>query len=175
MLPPGFGYVRKKNHCGGRKERGMNLKAKVYVENQKKRIEEKLKARLALLKEKGQKEDVIQRDAGVRQLKAQVRKMDYRLAAIAAQEKLNRERAQAKMERLAAEKAAREAPQEEAPKKEPEKKEKKGKKEKAEKPPKAEGKAQGKPAGKAEGQGEEEKGKKEKPEKAEKKPKNAAG
>ncbi|KPK87522.1 MAG: hypothetical protein AMJ94_16755 [Deltaproteobacteria bacterium SM23_61] len=151
----------------------MNLRAKVYVENQKKRIEEKLNARLALLKEKGQKEDVIQKDAKVRQLKAQVRKMDYRLAAIAAQEKLNQERAQAKIGRLEAEKAAKEALQEEAAEKEPEKKEKKGKKEKAEKPPKAEGKADGKPAGKAEGKPEEKKGKKEKPEKAEKKPKKA--
>jgi hypothetical protein len=151
----------------------MNLKAKVYVENQKKRIEGKLNARLALLKEKGQKEDVIQKDAGVRQLKAQVRKMDYRLAAIAAQEKLNQERAQAKIDRLEAEKAAKGALQEEAAKKEPEKKEKKGKKEKAEKPPRAEGKAEGKPAGKAEGKPEEKKEKKEKPEKAEKKPKKA--
>ena len=153
----------------------MNLKAKVYVENQKKRIEEKLKARLALLKEKGQKEDVIQKDAGVRQLKAQVRKMDYRLAAIAAQEKLNQDRAQAKIDRLAAEKAAKEAPPEEAEKKEPEKKEKKAKKEKPEKTPKAEGKAGAKPAGKAEGKPEEKKEKKEKPEKAGKKPGKAEG
>jgi hypothetical protein len=137
----------------------MNLKAKVYVENQKKRIQEKLSARLALLKEKGLKEDVIQRDAGVRQLKAQVRKMVYRLASIAAQEKLNQERAQAKIDKLAAEKAAKEAPKEEAAKKEPEKKEKKAKKEKGEKQPKPEGKKE----------------KKEKPEKSEKKPEKAEG
>jgi len=153
----------------------MNLKAKVYVENQKKRIQEKLNARLALLKEKGRKEDVVQRDATIRQLKAQVRKMDYRLAAMAAQEKLNQERAQAKIDKLAAEKAAKEAPKEVAEKKEPEKKEKKAKKEKGEKPPKAEGKAEGKPEGKAEGKPEEKKGKKEKPEKAEKKPEKAEG
>jgi len=145
----------------------MNLKAKVYVENQKKRIGEKLNARLALLKEKGLKEDVIQKDAGVRQLKAQVRKMDYRLASIAAQEKLNQERAQAKMERLAAEKAAKEKPKEEAAKKEPEKKEKKAKKEKSEKLPMSEGKSESKPQGKKE--------KKERPEKAEKKTEKAGG
>jgi hypothetical protein len=153
----------------------MNLRAKVYVENQKKRIEEKLKARLALLKEKGQKEDVIEKDAGVRQLKAQVRKMNYRLTAIAAQEKLNQDRAQAKIDRLAAEKAAKEVPQEEAAEKEPEKKEKKAKKGKPEKPPKAEGKAEAKPAGKAGGKPEEKKEKKEKAEQAEKKPKKAGG
>lgn len=145
----------------------MNLKAKVYVENQKKRIQGKLNARLVLLKEKGLKVDVIQKDAKIRQLKAQVRKMDYRLASIAAQEKLNQERAQAKIDKLAAEKAAKEAPKEEAAKKEPEKKEKKAKKEKGEKQPK--------PGGKAEGKPEEKKEKKEKPEKAEKKPKKAEG
>jgi hypothetical protein len=153
----------------------MNLRAKVYVENQKKSIQDKLSARLVLLKERGLKEDVIQRDAGVRQLKAQVRKMNYRLAAIAAQEKLNQDRTQAKIDKLAAEKAAKEAPKEEAPKKVPEKKEKKAKKEKGEKPPKPEGKAEGKPEGKAEPKPEEKKEKKEKSEKAEKKPKKAEG
>jgi hypothetical protein len=153
----------------------MNLRAKVYVENQKKSIQDKLSARLVLLKERGLKEDVIQRDARVRQLKAQVRKMNYRLAAIAAQEKLNQDRTQAKIDKLAAEKAAKEAPKEEAPKKVPEKKEKKAKKEKGEKPPKPEGKAEGKPEGKAEPKPEEKKEKKEKSEKAEKKPKKAEG
>ena len=153
----------------------MNLRAKVYVENQKKSIQDKLSARLVLLKERGLKEDVIQRDAGVRQLKAQVRKMNYRLAAIAAQEKLNQDRTQAKIDKLVAEKAAKEAPKEEAPKKVPEKKEKKAKKEKGEKPPKPEGKAEGKPEGKAEPKPEEKKEKKEKSEKAEKKPKKAEG
>ena len=54
------GYVKKKNHCLGRKEMGMNLRAKVYVENQKKRVLEALNARLERLKEKGLKEDLIQ-------------------------------------------------------------------------------------------------------------------
>jgi hypothetical protein len=132
----------------------MNLKAKVYVESQKKRVQEALKARLARLKEKGLKEDIIQKDATVRKLKAQVRKADYRLASIGAQEKLNQERAQAKLDKLAAEKAAKEAPQLEAEKGAPEKKEKKAKKEK-----------QAKPEGKAEGK-KEKKEKQDKPKKA---------
>jgi hypothetical protein len=141
----------------GRKEIGMNLKAKVYVENQKKRVLEALNARLARLKEKGLKEDIIQKDATVRKLKAQLRKADHRLASIAAQEKLNQERVQAKLDRQAAEKAAKEAPQAEAEKVEPEKKEKKAKKEKKEKQAKPEGKAEGK---------KEKKEKQEKPKKA---------
>jgi len=151
------GYVKKKNHRLGRKEIGMNLKAKVYVENQKKRVLEALNARLARLKEKGLKEDIIQKDATVRKLKAQLRKADHRLASIAAQEKLNQERVQAKLDRQAAEKAAKEAPQAEAKKVEPEKKEKKAKKEKQEKQEKPEGKAEGK---------KEKKEKQEKPKKA---------
>jgi outer membrane biosynthesis protein TonB len=136
----------------------MNLKAKVYVENQKKRVQEALNARLERLKEKGLKEDLIQKDATVRKLKAQVRKADHRLASIAAQEKLNQERVQAKLDKQAAEKAAKEAPQPEAEKGEPEKKEKKAKKEKREKQAKPEGKV------------EEKKEKKEKPEKPKKAP-----
>ena len=135
----------------------MNLKAKVYVENQKKRVLEALNARLVRLKEKGLKEDIIQKDATVRKLKAQLRKADHRLASIAAQEKLNQERVQAKLDRQAAEKAAKEAPQAEAKKVEPEKKEKKAKKEKQEKQEKPEGKAEGK---------KEKKEKQEKPKKA---------
>jgi hypothetical protein len=146
-------------------EIGMNLRAKVYVENQKKSIQEKLSARLAMLKEKGLKDGAIPRDATVRKLKALVRKMDRRLASIAAQEKLAQDRAQAKIDKVAAEKAAKEAPKAGAGKAEPEKKEKKGKKEKGEKQPKAEGKGEGKPEGKK-----EKKEKPAKPEKAEKKP-----
>ncbi|MGE5252965.1 MAG: hypothetical protein ACM3N7_03300 [Planctomycetaceae bacterium] len=154
----------------------MNLKAKVYVENRKKKIQEELSARLARLKEQGVKEETIQKDATVRRMRAQVRKMDDRLAAISAQEKLNQERAQAKIDKLAAEKAAKEAPIEEAEKKEPEKKEKKAKKEKAEKPPRPEGTAAGKSEEKAElapPKPKEKKETKEKPQKAEKKPKKA--
>jgi len=141
----------------------MNLRAKVYVENQKKSIQEKLNARLAMLKEKGLKEEAIQRDATVRKLKALVRKMDSRLGSIAAQEKITQDRAQAKIDRLNAEKAAKEAPKGEKEKGEPEKKDKKAKKEKGEKQPKGEGKPEGKQEGKK-----EKKEKAPKPEKAEK-------
>jgi len=134
----------------------MNLKAKVYVENQKKTVQEALNVHLARLKEKGLKEDIIQRDATIRKLKAQLRKADYRLASIAAQEKLNQERAQAKLEKQAAKKAAQEGPPIEAEKGEPGKKEKKAKKEKQGKQEK-----QAKPGGKEEGKKE----KKEKPDK----------
>ena len=105
----------------------MNLKAKIYVENQKRNVQAKLDARLASLKEKGLDEAAIKKDAAVRKLKAEVRKADFRLASIAAQEKLNQERAQAKLDKLAAEKAAREAPKNEEAEAAPEKKEKKGK------------------------------------------------
>ncbi len=109
----------------------MNLRARVHVENQKKLIQAKLEARLAFLKEKGFSAEKIQKDATLRKIKALVRKADSRLASIAAQEKLNHERAQAKVEKLAAAKAAKEKPPE-AEEIIPEKK-KKGKKEKQEK------------------------------------------
>ena len=87
----------------------MNLKARIYVENQKRNGEAKLEARLAYLREKELDPGSIQRDATLRKIKALVRKADFRLARIAAQENLNQERAQAKVERLAAEKAAQKA------------------------------------------------------------------
>jgi hypothetical protein len=109
----------------------MNLRAKVYIENQKKDAEAKLAARLTFLKEKGLSPEVIKKDATFRQIKAIVRKAETRLAAIRASEKLNQERAQAKAEKL----AAKQAPQEKVPaepvEEVPEKKPKKGKKEKA--------------------------------------------
>jgi len=148
----------------------MNLRAKVYVENQKKKTQEELSTRLARLKEEGAKDRDTQRDATVRKLKALVRKMDYRLASIAAQEKLSQERAQAKIDKLNAEKAAKEAPKAGAAKAEPEKKEKKAKKEKGEKQPKGEGKAEGKPEAKK-----EKKERPPKPEKSEKKPEKEEG
>ena len=116
----------------------MNLKAKIYVENQKATAQEKLNARLTLLKEKGLEDRPIQRDTRLRQLKAQLAKANARLARIAAQEKLNQERAQAKIDKPAKEKAAKGSRKAEAAKAEPEKKEKKAKK-----------KEQAKPAGKA--------------------------
>jgi hypothetical protein len=141
-------------------ENGMNLRAKIYVETQKKSVQGKLEARLVSLKEKGIDEAVIKKDATVRKLKAEVRKADFRLASIAAQEKLNQERAQAKIDKVAAEKAAREAPKTEAAGAAPEKKETTGKKEKPEKQAKSEGKKE-----RSEGKKEKPEGKKENQEK----------
>jgi len=122
----------------------MNLRARIYVENQKRDAQGKLEARLAWLKEKGLDSEAISQDATVRKLKGMIRKAIFRLTAIAAQEKLNQERAQAKADKLAAEKAAREAPKEEEvvaeEKKKKEKKEKPAKAEKAGKPAPKKGK-----------------------------------
>jgi len=74
----------------------MPLKAKIHVENQKKTAHGKLAARLALLNEKGLGGGAIQRDSMMRKLRAEIRKANYRLACIAAQEKLNEERLAAK-------------------------------------------------------------------------------
>jgi hypothetical protein len=109
----------------------MNLKARVHVENQKKEAQARLAARLAVLKDRGVSGEAMQRDAALRKIKAEIRESDFRLASISAQVKLNQDRAQAKIDKIAAEKAAKEAPQEEAPAA-PEKKEKKAKKAKAE-------------------------------------------
>jgi hypothetical protein len=128
------GYVKRKDHFSRWKENGMNLRAKIYVEDQKKRAQAGLDTRRALLKEKGLKDPEIKKDVTARKLKADVRKADFRLASIAAQEKLNQDRVQAKADKLAAGKAAKEAPEKK------EKKEKKGKKEKSEKQAKSEGK-----------------------------------
>jgi hypothetical protein len=135
----------------------MNLRARIYVENQKKSSREKLDARLALLTGRGYEQASLERDPTVRKLKAELRKADFRLASIVAQEKLNQERAQAKMDKLAAEKAAREEKAEKAEAPGKKEKEKKGKKEKSEKQAKPEGK-KGKPGGKKEKQEKEAEG-----------------
>lgn len=83
----------------------MNLKAKTHVENQKKSAVEKLAARQAILKEKGLDDVAVQRDAMYRKIKADIRKANVRLSAIAAQEKLNLERAKSKAEKKAAPKS----------------------------------------------------------------------
>ena len=102
----------------------MSLKAKIYVENQKKTGHGKLAARLAFLNEKRLDGAAIQRDSMIRKLRAEIRKANYRLACIAAQEKLN-------AERLAAKKSLREMPPAEPIK---EVSGKKGKKEKKKEP-----------------------------------------
>lgn len=106
----------------------MNLKAKIYVENQKKDGEAQLAARLALLQGKGMSPDGLQKEATLRRIKALIRKAETRLAAIQAQEKLNQERAQAKLAKLAAKQAARETAAAGAAEEAPAKKAKKEKK-----------------------------------------------
>ena len=108
----------------------MNLRARVYVEKQKKGVEDELAARLAMLKGKGERPEKTQKDATVRRLKAELRKANTRLASITAQEKLNQERAQATAQKIAAKKAEREAALKGITAEPAEKKEKKGKKEK---------------------------------------------
>jgi hypothetical protein len=117
----------------------MNLKAKIHIERQKQTAQEKLNARLVVLKERGLEDKVIERDSTLRHFKAEVGKANSRLAAIAAQEKLNQERVQAKIDKPARE-AAKQAAKAEAGKAEAEKKEKKDKKQKQ---AGAEGKAKG--------------------------------
>ncbi len=102
----------------------MKLKAKIYVENHKKTAHGKLAARLAFLNEKGLGGGAIQRDSMIRKLRAELRKANYRLACIAAQEKLN-------AERLAAKKSLREMPPAGPTKEVPGKKEKKEEKKEA--------------------------------------------
>ena len=116
----------------------MNLRARVYVEKQKKDAEDKLAGRLAMLKEKGISPEKIQKDATVRRLKAELRQAKKRLASISAQEKLNQERIVAKEQKIAAKKAEREAALKGTAEEPAEKKEKKGKKEKPEKEAKPE-------------------------------------
>ena len=113
----------------------MPLKAKIHVENQKKTAHGKLAARLTFLNEKGLGGAEIQRDSMMRKLRAEIRKANYRLACIAAQEKLN-------SERLAAKESLREMPPAEPIKEVPGKKGKKEKEKEEEKEPSPASKAQ---------------------------------
>jgi len=87
----------------------MNLKQKIYAENKKNVIQGRIAARRAFLKEKGLDSAAIQKDVLIRKMKAEIRQANYRLACIAAQKKLNADKAQAKAEKLAAGKNARKA------------------------------------------------------------------
>lgn len=116
----------------------MNRKAKPYLEAQKSSVLTKLDARRALLKERGLNEEAIRKDVTMKKLKADLRKSDFRLASVAAQEKISRDVAQAKAEKAAAAKA----PKKESPVEAPAKKEKKEKKEKKPKKEKTEQQAQ---------------------------------
>jgi hypothetical protein len=106
----------------------VNLKAKIYLENQKKVTSEKLAARLAALKEKGLDDAAIRRDSLIKKMKADIRTANYRLGCIAAQEKLNADKVQTKAKKLAAKKEAADKPKAKKSKEVPAKKEKKAKK-----------------------------------------------
>jgi hypothetical protein len=106
----------------------MKIKAKVHLENQKNAAQIRLAARLDVLKEKGLEGAVIKRDTAIRKIKADIRKANHRLASIAAQEKLNAEKAQIKAEKSVKEKGTRETAPAETPKPVPAKKVKQEKK-----------------------------------------------
>ena len=108
----------------------MNLRAKIHVENQRNAAENRLAVRLDSLKEKGLQGVSIQRDPVIRKIRAEIRKANYRLASIAAQEKLNAEKAKIKAEKLVKEKSNRDKAPEETPKSVPKKKVKQEKKKK---------------------------------------------
>jgi len=105
----------------------------------------KLDTRRIFLKQKGLSDEAIRKDVTIRKLKAEVRKSDFRMAAIAAQEEITRRVAQGKADKL----AAANAPKKESPEEMPVKKDKKAKKERSEKQAKPEGKIE-KPENKTE-------------------------
>jgi hypothetical protein len=105
-----------------KKENLMKLKAKIHLENQKNVADARLTARLEFLKEKGWEGVAIKRDPVIRKIRADIRKANYRLACIAAQEKLNAEKAQIKAEKLGKEHGTPEKAPKETPKRVPKKK-----------------------------------------------------
>jgi hypothetical protein len=122
----------------------MNTKVST-LEARKKISQAKLHIRRIFLKEKGLSDEAIRKDAAIRKLKAELRKSDFRMAAIAAQEETTRRVAKGKADKLAAAKA----PEKESAEEIPVKKEKKRKKERSEKQAKPEGKTE-KPENKTE-------------------------
>lgn len=100
------------------------------MESQKKVTGDRLAARISSLKEKGLADAAIHRDNAIKKMKADIRQTNYRLACIAAQEKLNADRAKAKAEKLTGKKNAPDKPPAKTAK---EASGKKGKKEKKEK------------------------------------------
>lgn len=78
------------------------LRRKTFIEEQKKSAEGKLAARLELLKAKGMDDRLIQKDAKIKQIKAQIRKSKHQLGGIAAMETLAVEKADARARKAAA-------------------------------------------------------------------------
>jgi hypothetical protein len=113
----------------------MNTKV-ATLEARKKISQAKLDTRRIFLKEKGVSDEAIRKDGAIRKLKAELRKSDFRIAAIAAQEETMRRAAKGKADKLAAAKN----PEKASPEEKPVKKEKKAKKERPQKRAKPEGK-----------------------------------
>jgi hypothetical protein len=105
----------------------MNHKVKRYAEEQRQKNMDRLMARVALLKEKGQDPKQMAKDTQVRKLKAEIRQANARLRAVAASEELNAKKIQLKQEKAEAAKLAP-AEEEKPAKKKPEKPVKKEKK-----------------------------------------------
>jgi hypothetical protein len=103
------------------------LSRKPQIEEHKKSAEGKLAARLELLKTKGMDAKQIQKDARIKQIKAQIRKAKHQMGGIAAMEALTAEKADARAQKAAAAKAPRQEPKK-APKSAAPKKPKKEKK-----------------------------------------------
>ncbi len=111
----------------------MNLKAKPYVENQKQAAQDQLAKRKSALEAKGLGPADTERDPTVKKLKADIRKANQRMTAIAAQEKLQSDKQTAKTEKAAAKKEGKAAGKSKAPKAAAGKEEKKEKKAKGKK------------------------------------------
>ena len=83
------------------------LSRKMFIEEHKKSAEGKLAARLELLKTKGADDRQIQKDAKIKQIKAQIRQAKHQLQGIAAMETLTAEKADARARKAEAAKAPR--------------------------------------------------------------------
>jgi hypothetical protein len=117
----------------------MGLKRKQMQLRHKKNVEQELKNRLSFLSGKGIEARKIDKDPLVRKLKADIKRVNYRLRLMADHEKRSEEMAKVKAERAAAPSKEQEGLKAEKPKKAPEAgKEKKTKGEKKAAPPKAE-------------------------------------
>lgn len=86
------------------------LNRKPFIEEHRKAAEGKLATRLELLKTKGLNDKLIEKDAKVKQYKAEIRKAKNQMAGIAAMEALTSEKAAAKAQKAAAAKAPRQEP-----------------------------------------------------------------
>ena len=83
------------------------LNRKAFIEKQKESAEQRLAARLELLKAGGLETARIEKDARVRQIKAQIREARNRIAGINAMKALSVRKAEARAQKEAAAKAPR--------------------------------------------------------------------